>query len=124
MDQTPALGRLLDAMNDLHQAAWCEGVATGSLAIGVAGDTCTIVDPPALVEWLTARSEPAPFGHQGATKLDAKVRSTLRLAARDRAKIGGLDLDAIVERVAEALASEKRVAATLLDVLVYPVGGK
>jgi hypothetical protein len=125
MDLSPSLGRLLDAMNAFQAAAWCDGVTTApSLSIGVRGDACAADDPRALVDWLTTRSEPAPFGHQGKTKRDQTVRSTLRLKARGNAQIAGLDVGAIVERIEEALASSTRISATLLDVLVYPVGGK
>jgi hypothetical protein len=125
MDQTPALRRLVDALNAFQQPAWCEGATTApALAIGVSGETVTAADGEALVGWLTKRSEAAPFGHKGKTKKDQKVRSTLRVKVRDRAVISGLDLGAIVERIEDALGTTSHITATLLDVLVYPVGGK
>ena len=88
------------------------------------GDSCATDDPDALVAWLTTHAEPAPFGHQGQTKLDTNVRSTLRVKSRGNTAISGLEVAAIAQRVDEALATRHCVSATLLDVLVYPTGGK
>jgi len=121
----PALQRLKATLDGIDEPAWCEGkAACGRLVFESRGDSCTTDDPDALVAWLTTRAEPAPFGHHGQTKLDSDVRSTLRVKSRGNTAITGLDVSAIAERVDEALASRHRVRATLLDVLVYPTGGK
>ena len=121
----PALQRLKASLDGIDEPAWCEGRATcGRLVFESRGDSCATDDPDALVAWLTAHAEPAPFGHQGQTKLDPDVRSTLRVKSRRNTAIIGLDVSAIAERVDEALATRHRVSATLLDVLVYPTGGK
>ncbi|MEP6860469.1 MAG: 2OG-Fe(II) oxygenase [Deltaproteobacteria bacterium] len=113
--------RLRAALDALESVRWCEGLlAPAKLSIAAGGESAALDD----VAWLTAHAEPAPFGHAGETKLDAKVRSTLRLRARGAAKIGGLELARIVERIEEAFALDSHIDATLLDVLIYPPGGK
>jgi hypothetical protein len=121
----PALQRLKESLDAIDEPAWCEGkAACGRLVFESRGDSCATDDPDALVAWLTAHAEPAPFGHQGQTKLDPEVRSTLRVKSRGNTAITGLDVSAIAQRVDEALATRHRISATLLDVLVYPTGGK
>src|SRR5262245_52818827 len=99
-----------DAMNSFVSPAWCAGIATApSLEVRVPGQAgCPTRDPATLVEWLSARSEPAPFGVRGETKLDNTVRSTLRLKARGQTEISGLDVGAIVERIEAEFASTTR----------------
>jgi len=121
----PALQRLQESLDAVDEPAWCEGrAAFGRLGFESRGESCTTDDPDALVAWLSAHAEAAPFGHHGQTRLDPDVRSTLRLKSRGNTAITGLDVGAIAHRVDEALATRHRISATLLDVLVYPIGGK
>lgn len=116
-----ALDRLQEALDALASVRWCEGtLAPAKLAVSVSGESAALDD----VAWLSAHAEPAPFGHAGETKLDEAVRSTLRLRARGTATIRGLELAGILERIEEAFSLECRIEATLLDVLVYPPGGR
>ena len=122
---TAALQRLKASLDEIDEPAWCEGKAAYQrLTFESRGDACSTDDPDALVAWLIAHAEPAPFGHQGQTKLDLDVRSTLRVKSRGNTAITGLDVDAIAQRVDEALATRYCVSAALLDILVYPTGGK
>ena len=120
------LDRLKEALEAIDTPAWCEGVASAKHVVLDApdGGKCSAADPRAFVDWLVEHSEPAPFGHQNQTRLDTKVRATLRLRSRGRTKVDGIELDRIVERIEEAFATPERLKATLLDVLTYPVGGK
>lgn len=116
-----ALDRLQDALDALASVRWCEGtLAPAKLTVSISGESAALDD----VAWLTAHAEPAPFGHAGETKLDEAVRSTLRLRARGAATIRGLELAGILEQIEEAFSLECRIEATLLDVLVYPPGGR
>lgn len=115
----PQLERVKQAVLALEEPSWVVGtVPTRDLTI--AGMPVDKKLARALIE----RSEPAPFGHQKQTKLDPKVRSTLRLKSRGKTKVTGLDLAPILEQVAETLSTVTTLEATLLDVLVYPTGGK
>jgi len=116
-----AFDRLQDALDTLASVRWCEGaLAPTSLTVSVGGESAKLDD----VAWLSAHAEPAPFGQAGETKIDRAVRSTLRLRARGAATIRGLELAGILERIEEAFSLECHVEATLLDVLVYPPGGR
>ena len=120
-EQSMTIERLRAALDALESVRWCEGVLPpAKLVVTAGGETAALDD----IAWLTAHAEPAPFGHAGETKLDEKVRATLRLRARGAAKIAGLELAAILEKIEEAFALESHVEATLLDVLLYPPGGK
>ena len=113
--------RLRAALDELVSTRWCEGeLDPRELAITIDGETAK----PAGVAWLVARAEPAPFGRDGETILDAKVRSALRVRARGSATIGGLDIGEIVAHVEDAFATDVHLEATLLDILVYEPGGK
>jgi hypothetical protein len=116
--------RLLAAIDELEDPAWCEGVAriAGPLTIESDGDTCT--SDRGLVPWLLERSQDAPFGDGKATRLDTAVRATKRLRSRGTTVITGLDVMAIVGDVERAFASSRTITASLLDVLVYPNDGK
>jgi len=74
--------RLLAAIDELEDPAWCEGVAriAGPPTIESDGDTCT--NDRGLVPWLLERSQDAPFGDGKATRLDTAVRATKRLRSR------------------------------------------
>lgn len=117
-----ALDRLKQAVLALDGPAWVHGTAPRELGIAVDGEPAPMGG--GLAAWLTKRSEPAPFGHQQQTRIDDKVRSTLRLKARGRTKITGLDLTPIVATIESALAAHSHLNAELLDVLVYPPGGR
>ncbi|HET9989377.1 MAG TPA: 2OG-Fe(II) oxygenase, partial [Kofleriaceae bacterium] len=119
--RSESLDRLRAALDALESVRWCEGtLAPAKLAVTAGGETAALDD----VAWVTAHAEPAPFGHAGETKLDEAVRSTLRLRARGAAKISGIELARIFEQIEEAFALDSHVEAMLLDVLVYPPGGK
>ncbi|HEY0252607.1 MAG TPA: hypothetical protein VGC41_13825, partial [Kofleriaceae bacterium] len=113
-----SLERIKDAVMALEEPAWVEGT-TQPFSISIAGEAA----PAHPARWLAERSEPAPFGHRQETKLDEKVRSTLRVKARGNAKVS-LDLAPILYRVESGLSASAYLEATLLDVLVYPTGGR
>ena len=81
------------------------------------------VDDPQFVAWLVEHGEAAPFGHAHETKLDPNVRHAIRLAARGAGLVGGFDPDGVLPEIEAALSPRTRLAATLTDVVVYPVGG-
>ncbi|HEY0252608.1 MAG TPA: hypothetical protein VGC41_13830 [Kofleriaceae bacterium] len=119
-----AVERLKAAILALETPSWAEGtIDTKRLGIAVKGEAAP-VGTKKLSAWLTDRAEPAPFGHAQKTKLDEKVRSTLRVKARGKTQITGLGLEAILEAVEDNLGLTTKLSAALLDVLVYPSGGK
>ncbi|MFT3695148.1 MAG: hypothetical protein QM831_18570 [Kofleriaceae bacterium] len=117
-----AIARFREAVMALDQPSWVEGTVEATLGIEVANRPAPMDD--GLVDWLLERSEPAPFGHGQQTHVDPDVRATLRLKSRGRAKITGLDLDPIMERIESAFCTTAKLYPKLLDVLVYPTGGK
>lgn len=114
-----AIERVKAAVLALADPSWVQGnLSTKDLSIG--GHA---VDKK-LAAALVKNAEPAPFGHKQQTKLDEKVRSTLRLKSRGRTKVTGTDLAPILEQISDTLATPTTLEAKLLDVLVYPKGGK
>jgi hypothetical protein len=81
------------------------------------------VNDPRFVDWLVARGEPAPFGHERETKLDARMRDAIRLRARGAALVRGFDAASLLPQIEAALSPRTQLAAELTDVIVYPVGG-
>jgi hypothetical protein len=81
------------------------------------------LDDPRFVDWLVEHGEPAPFGHERETKLDAAVRHAIRLRARGAALVRGFDPASLLPEIEAALSPRTQLAAELTDVIVYPVGG-
>ncbi|MFT3695147.1 MAG: hypothetical protein QM831_18565 [Kofleriaceae bacterium] len=114
-----AIERVKQAVLALAEPSWVEGtLSTKDLTIDG-----SVVDKK-LADALVKKSELAPFGHGQETKRDQKVRSTLRLKSRGKTKITGLDLAPILDKISDTLSTVTTLDAKLLDVLIYPRGGK
>ncbi|MGE0791983.1 MAG: hypothetical protein AB7S26_40285 [Sandaracinaceae bacterium] len=113
------------ALDALDEPALCQGFVRldRPLALQLPGGEPISAYGPALVEWLVPRSEPAPFGQGHETKLDPSVRCALRLTTRGNGRVIGLDLSTIIAEIEERLSPRTHLAATLTDVITYPVGG-
>src|SRR5580704_7976792 len=120
-----SLDDLKNALDALDEPSACEGTTRlrGSLAIVLPDDDLGTVDDPIFVDWLLAHGEPAPFGQNSETKLDPAVRRGMRLVARGDARIDGFDPGHLLGEIEEVLSPRTHLAATLTDVLIYPVGG-
>lgn len=120
-----SLDALRAALEALDEPAHCGGDVSvdDSLAIALPGGDVARVSAPDFVAWLLERSESAPFGQGGVTRIDRDVRDALRLRARGDARVVGFDPEAILDEVESALSPRERLAAELTDVVVYPVGG-
>jgi hypothetical protein len=121
-----SLARLIETLDGMSGPAWVQGAVTlaAPLELRAQRDSATTANIEKFRDWLVARSELAPYGDSEGTKLDAKVRSTLRLKSRGKTEVTGVPLDAICAKIADAFATEREVVSSLHDVLVYPVGGK
>jgi hypothetical protein len=114
-----------DALAALDGRGWTEGEQDPGerLAIMLPDGDVAAVDDPHFVEWLLEHGEPAPFGHDGETKLDPGVRDAIRLRARGAATISGFDLPSVLALLERELSPRHDLVAKLTDVLVYPTGG-
>lgn len=124
-EPTGAVRVLLEALDALPDPAWCEGTApVADLTITLPGAGQRAQGDRDLVAWLVAHAEIAPYGDATGTRVDRRVRDVLRVTARGAAAIAGLDLAPVLAAVERALASDCRLVAELLDILVYEPGSK
>lgn len=122
-----SLDDLREALDALDEHAVCDGTwePTEPLAIVLPDGDVGAVDDPGFVDWLLAHSELAPFGDGAETRRDPAIRNAQRLIARDKVQVIGLDLVDVRVRVeGYLLPAGQAFRAELLDVLVYPTGGR
>ena len=113
-------------LDSLEDATSCSGTyrPPEGIAIALPDGDVGAADDSKFVDWLLAHSEPAPFGHNGETKLDKNVRAADRLTVRDKATVVGVDSAALLDQIEATLSPTFKLSATLTDVLVYQKGGK
>lgn len=118
-----ALKKILD---DLPDPSFVEGTQKVSerLAIALPDGDVGALDDKNFIGWLLEHSEDAPFGHNGVTKLDKKVRAAKRLVARGKAQIAGFEPTDVLPAIEAALSPRFHLDAALEDVIVYETGGK
>jgi len=117
--------RLRRALEALDEPSSCEGTLALAerLAIMLPDGDLGALDDPRFVDWIVEHGEPAPYGQGGETLRDSDVRHAIRLAARGAARVSGFDVHEVLDEIEASLSPRTHLAATLLDVLVYPPGG-
>lgn len=83
------------------------------------GTELSLADPEALAP----HTEPAPYGDGRLTRTDPKVRRGLRIKARGAVEVRGFAPAILLDEIERAISPREHLAATLLDVHVYPPGG-
>jgi hypothetical protein len=116
-----ALVRALDALDEPTSAQGTWPLAKDVVVTLANGDR-RAASQAGFVDWMAAHAEVAPFGDGKQTRVDSAVRHTLRLVDRGASVVSGFDVD--TTEIARKLAPRAHVTATLVDVLVYPAGGK
>lgn len=97
---------------------------TEPLALMLPDGDVAAAEDPRFGEWLLAHAEPAPFGLNGATLYDWRVRRADRLAARGAVQVVGFAPAAILDEIEGYLSPRWHLEATLADVIAYPTGGR
>jgi predicted 2-oxoglutarate/Fe(II)-dependent dioxygenase YbiX len=121
-----SLKELTAALDAIDEGSWCAGTCRldRRLAIALPDGDLGVADDPQFARWLGEHAEPAPFGEKTKTKVDAKVRRAERLVARDKVRVVGFDPESVLDEIAAVMSPGFELAAKLVDVVVYPEGGK
>lgn len=120
----PLFEETLRALDAFDEPLAVDGaVAAGDVRIVLPSGERSPELGPHLVSWLLKRAEEAPFGDGDRTRIDPEVRHAYRLIDRGEARIEGIDLAPILERIEGVLSPDEHLRAELTDVLIYPMAG-